>query len=289
MKQPVLAAAAVAALACGTLAFSGLARAQFGAPATPSSALWSGFYVGVNGGANVGDSTTSVSTALTFDNSFLTPEGQTYGPTATRGASGSPSVGSTRFIGGGQLGINFPIGQMWMAGVEADIDGQSGSSSATINNSFTRPGFAPDVVNTSLATTKQLNWLSTVRARFGVMFQPSWWLYATGGLAIGDVSSSTHLTATEAPNTGSTDVSATGQSAKTSPGFTVGGGLEWLLGQRWSLKAEYLYYRLGSLTYSNTPFSAFLNGTTTVDFNATSTSRVRFNGNIIRLGLNYHF
>lgn len=290
MNRLLARAGITAAITLGSLALTAGARAQLAPEPTVSNALWSGFYMGVNGGADISDSSTVVNTALTFENSFaLSRVGQTYGPTAVQGASGKTSVGGTQFLGGGQIGFNIPIGQSWLTGIEADIDGESGRSSTAINQTIVRSGFEPNAVQTSLATRRQLEFLSTVRGRFGFMVQPSLWLYATGGLAIGGATSSTTLTATEVPNTGSTDVNASGAATKTLTGYTAGIGTEWLIGQKWSLKAEYLYYHLGTLTYSNTPYTAFLNGTSTVDFSANSTSSTRFRGNIVRVGLNYHF
>jgi hypothetical protein len=54
-------------------------------------------------------------------------------------------------------------------------------------------------------------------------------------------------------------------------------------------KAEYLFYDLGTVTYINGPLVSFLNGTSSVNFINTSRSSVRFDGNIVRAGLNYHF
>jgi outer membrane immunogenic protein len=282
---------AVAAIAYGSLGFAVDASAQQVAVPDLYNSAWAGFYAGVNGGGNWGDSSTSISTAVTFDNSFaLTPEGQTYGPTAAKGATGTTSPSNTSFIGGGQLGFNVPLSQSWMAGIEADIDGLADGSAATSqSNSLIRPGFAPDAIATTISTTKQLNYLSTVRARFGYLFEPTLWVYATGGLAVGDAKSSTSLTAVETPNTGSTNVAAVGAASKTMPGYTVGIGTEWLMDRAWSLKAEYLYYRLGNLSYSNAPFNAFLLSNGATDFTANSTSSTRFSGNIVRVGLNYHF
>jgi opacity protein-like surface antigen len=75
----------------------------------------------------------------------------------------------------------------------------------------------------------------------------------------------------------------------TRAGWTAGAGIEWMIFQRWSVKAEYLHYDLGSVTYNgqlgpvNTvaPFgNYFVN-------NAASTTR--FNGDIVRAGLNYRW
>jgi outer membrane immunogenic protein len=52
----------------------------------------------------------------------------------------------------------------------------------------------------------------------------------------------------------------------------------------WSVKVEYLYYHLGSVTYQNGPLVSSVPLFTNV-----SQSTARFNGNIVRAGLNYHF
>ena len=95
-------------------------------------------------------------------------------------------------------------------------------------------------------------------------------------------------------------------------GGTIGGGFEWMMAPNWSVKTEALYYDLGSVTVT-APLTASINpltaaipptvghistagissainslvGPATVS-NAAST-RVSFQGVIIRVGLNYHF
>jgi outer membrane immunogenic protein len=71
----------------------------------------------------------------------------------------------------------------------------------------------------------------------------------------------------------------------------VGAGGEWMLSSNWSAKLEYLYYDLGSATYTTGGIANNLvdqlpdPGMAAV---ATS-SKVRFNDNIVRFGVNYHF
>jgi outer membrane immunogenic protein len=280
--------AAAAAFAYGSLGFTDKALAQFSTIPEDYIADWSGFYVGANAGANWGDSHTTVATTNTFVNTAaLSPLGQTYGPAAAAGANGTLSTGAS-FMGGGQAGYNFPLGSGWLAGFEADLDAMP-SAKATLTNTVPRIGFAPNTVDSTINTTKQINFLTTARARIGYLVDPSLWLYATGGVAVGDVQSSTNLTAMENPNTGSTNITATGQMQKTLIGYAVGGAAEWLLGMGWSVRAEYLYFDLGSLTYNNSPFTAFLTGTTTIDNLATSTSKTRFGGSLARIAVSYHF
>jgi outer membrane immunogenic protein len=76
-------------------------------------------------------------------------------------------------------------------------------------------------------------------------------------------------------------------SDKTRAGWTVGGGVEWMFAPRWSVKAEYLYYDLGSrdlnfaftIHDNNSNRSATFNSATNIDFK----------GSIARVGINYHF
>ena len=72
----------------------------------------------------------------------------------------------------------------------------------------------------------------------------------------------------------------------------MGAGGEWMFSSNWSAKLEYLYYDLGSATCATGglandvgPTSLQGSGVAAV---ATS-SKVRFNDNIVRVGVNYHF
>jgi outer membrane immunogenic protein len=72
----------------------------------------------------------------------------------------------------------------------------------------------------------------------------------------------------------------------------VGAGGEWMLSSNWSAKLEYLHYDLGSATYATGGLANDVQPTTLqgrgVAAVATS-SKVRFNDNIVRVGVNYHF
>ena len=83
-----------------------------------------------------------------------------------------------------------------------------------------------------------------------------------------------------------------GSFSGTRVGYVVGGGGEWMLSANWSAKLEYLHYDLGSATYAtgglaNNTDQTSLKGDGTAAV-ATS-SKVRFNDNIVRVGVNYHF
>jgi len=205
---------------------------------------------------------------------------------------------SSGFIGGGQFGYNYQFSHLFVAGFEADIQGLSGahkrSSSAIplLDGQSEGEGNIASVVTNS-TTTRDLSYLGTLRARIGVLAVPSFLLYATGGLAYGGVKSDTTI-AQSVTNTDRPPPSTltSGSFSGTRVGYVVGGGGEWMLSSNWSAKLEYLHYDLGSATYAtgglaNNLEQASLQGSGTAAV-ATS-SKVRFNDNIVRVGVNYHF
>jgi outer membrane immunogenic protein len=97
-------------------------------------------------------------------------------------------------------------------------------------------------------------WFGSLRGRIGGAMN-NVLLYATGGLAYGSV---------RGAGFGFSDL-------HTNAGWTLGAGLEVGLTQNWSVKAEYLYFSLGESFY---PATNVQNG---------------FDGNVLRLGVNYHF
>src|SRR5262249_28772786 len=141
----------------------------------------------------------------------------------------------------------------------------------------------------ALFATKNIDYVGTVRGRLGYAIAPAFLIYGTGGFAYGGIQSDTNNFSGEIPNTGFTNVAGFSHVSTTRGGWTaVCGGSRMFL-PNLSAKAEYLFYDLGTVTYINGPLVSFRNGTSTVNFINTSRSSVRFNGNIVRAGINYHF
>jgi outer membrane immunogenic protein len=221
-------------------------------PAPPPPQLsWNGCYIG----GNAGGAWTSIDQSVTTASPFAV---------TTFDSSGR----DTSFTGGGQLGCNWQVNPNWVAGLEGDINYLHASRSQTFN--FRGTG-GEDTVQTT-----QLRWLATVRGRFGYAWGPSL-LYATGGLALGDVKSS--VTATDV---GSALVTFAGSSSETRAGWTVGAGYEYAFSDRVSLKLEYLHFDLGGVHY-NAPRVAAA-GTA-----APWTASANVSGDIVRAGINYKF
>ncbi|PPD45804.1 MAG: hypothetical protein CTY15_02800 [Methylocystis sp.] len=170
---------------------------------------------------------------------------------------------------------------------------------------------------TATAVSKSIDSLGTVRARVGYLALPTLLLYATGGVAYGSVRAMTTQSQTinnsistayclndpTCPaNPGSLILSnagvpqaslgGVGRVSGMRVGWTLGAGMEWLFMPRWSLKAEYLYFDLGSKTYASSPLVStgaslsWMPNSTTIN---ESVTRVRFNGSVVRVGLNFHF
>ncbi len=137
----------------------------------------------------------------------------------------------------------------WVFGLEADAD----ADASWIKGSTT--------VNCGGGGCETSNrWLATGRGRIGYAwdrFLP----YITGGVAGGDIKMGA--------------VNGTVSETKTKLGYTVGGGVEYAFLGAWSAKIEYLYVDLGKASCS-----AATCGLTT---------DVKFNANIVKLGVNYRF
>jgi outer membrane immunogenic protein len=62
--------------------------------------------------------------------------------------------------------------------------------------------------------------------------------------------------------------------------------MEYMLAPHWTVKAEYLFYNLGSVTYALPPIVQ--TGAASIPFfGATTASHIAFNGNIARAGVNF--
>lgn len=261
-----------------------IAKAPIAAPGG-----WAGWYAGVNAGYLDGADRMNTEAVVIANSS--TP---TTAPQMAAAATSALSTGNGGFIGGAQAGYNVLLSPTLLGGVEFDIQGTSlhGNASAT-NTVPAVPGGGPGsgTFTTSIATSRGLDYLGTVRARVGATVMPNLLLYLTGGLAYGGVKSSTSITQTASPGTGAPAVATAGSFSDVRAGYTVGAGGEWMVLGKWSVKGEYLYYDLGSANHGTGGYGIDETLTNLPGFGvagiATST-RVRFNGNIARVGLNYH-
>ncbi|MCI0598691.1 MAG: outer membrane beta-barrel protein [Beijerinckiaceae bacterium] len=259
----------------------------------PPVYLWSGFYAGLNaGGTWSNNNSFTVATAPGFINlGAISPLGFAHAIAAANGMNGVLGTSNAGFIGGGQIGYNLQFGINWLAGLEADIQGVaggSGGSSLTVQT--VGPGFPANPVVTTISASRRIEYLGTVRGRLGFLWTPTFLIYGTGGLAYGGTTATASIFGAEVPPAGPNNGfwASTGTVSGTRIGWTAGGGIEWMFLPNWSVKVEYLYYDIGRPTFSaGVPFQVFPPATPFwAHFPAAST---RFNGNIVRAGINYHF
>jgi outer membrane immunogenic protein len=254
------------------------------APPMVAGNPWSGWYGGVNAGYVDGSSKTNTD-AVVVSTSTYAP----IAPAMATGATSQLSTGNGVLLGGAQFGYNYMLSPMFLAGLEADIQGSSLRNGASAITASPVPGTV-FTFSTAIATSRSLDYIGTIRGRVGAAVTPSTLLYVTGGLAYGAVKSSTTIGQT-APGSGAPATATFGSFSDTRAGYTVGAGGEWMFTSKWSAKAEYLYYDLGSANYGTGQFGFDTLPTgfpgSNVAAIATST-HVRFNGDIVRVGLNYH-
>ena len=293
MKKIALYAAALALTAGSALAADLPSYKAPPPPPPPPPPMWTGFYVGLNAGY-----TWSNSNWINFQ-SFPGPcdpasgggcaLNPNYSLLSSIGATGSAGVNASGFIGGGQIGYNYQFYNNFLLGFEADIQGIAGGNSAGgFAALIPSPNFPAQPVLSSTTAARSIDYIGTARARIGWLFTPTILLYGTGGLAYGGVNMSyaigQHCIAcnwTILPTTAAafSDLRV---------GWTAGGGVEWMVAPNWSVKAEYLYYDLGNASVSSAIFGTNpANGPLFLSNFPTATTR--FDGHIVRAGVNYHF
>jgi outer membrane immunogenic protein len=243
---------------------------------------WSGWYAGANAGGSFGERA-YVSAVPTFAAPSFATEAATSALLATNPGNGNS------FLGGLQVGYNLQVAPKYVFGLEADIQGAT-SSRQTVASVV--PLFPNETIfsNANSAPT----YLGTVRGRFGVLVSPALLLYGTGGFAYGGRGS---ISQNDIDSTNQCLVAGTfchpyGSSFGTQYGYTLGVGGEWMVKSNWSVKAEYLFYSLGggsSATLTNnflTSSAGFVAGSPAW---SSALQAGRLQGNIVRLGVNYHF
>ena len=89
-----------------------------------------------------------------------------------------------------------------------------------------------------------MKWFGTVRGRLGFTPLNNLMIFATGGLAFGRIEYAGNINRSAIL----VNFNIPGSDTATPTGWTVGGGVEYALTNRWSVKGEYLYYDLGNET-----------------------------------------
>jgi outer membrane immunogenic protein len=239
-------------------------------PPSPAPYSWTGLYIGGNvgfawsAGANSPLTGTQAVAPLAGVGPLTWQDLGAYPLTAKTGAQGA--------LGGLQAGYNWQFNSV-VTGIETDFD----FANVSRTTSF---GAAVAPFSSAATISRRLDDLGTLRGRIGFT-SGSALVYATAGLAYGRSSLGHSLVLSNLVGNGG---SAAGTTVAWQAGWTAGGGIEYAFGNRWSAKAEYLYYDLGSQSVTTNP------ALSPPAFNSwTATATVRNNGQLVRGGLNYKF
>jgi outer membrane immunogenic protein len=198
-----------------------------------SSYDWTGFYVGFNLGGLTGK--------IHYEYAL-----KTWAP-----------FGNLKGLVGTQAGYNLQRGNI-VVGVESDLQ--------VTGQSFQTPLGG---LNAAVTTKQEVPVFLTFRGRAGLAMD-RWLFYGTGGLAYGEVRSSTTITV---PGAGT----LTPGFVESRPGWTVGAGVEAPVWNGWTAKFEYLFVDLGAINQNIAGIGSFapLNISSVVQDHS------------LRIGLNY--
>jgi outer membrane immunogenic protein len=253
-------------------------------PVSPVVNQWSGVYAGINAGYGTGE-VNSWSNGPLYDPHSIVDYRLFSGSTIYNG----PVVG-------GQIGYNYELANKVVLGIEADmayadINDKAGNSGSQITN----------IYSNSFDSSNQhyrsgVDWIGTARLRLGYdlgTFMP----YVTGGLAYGGVSNNS-----ASNRVYGTDFNASfgrigwndaSNNSSVQVGWGAGGGAELKVADSWSIRGEYLYTQLGSLSTGSGRSSYAMNGSSSsvsfypyVGFSQGSIGP--FGIHQARVGLNYY-
>lgn len=221
-------------------------------PAGAAQYSWTGFYAGVNAGGGWSQLDSKYDTSGAYNTKPPTPWGLTINHT-------NADIG---VVGGGQVGYNFQTGA-FVIGLEGDFGYLGVSQTSNIISAY------QGTQSLALGTKIEGGFLADITGRIGYASGPALF-YAKGGWAYFDGSVGTSGI-TALGRTGVSDVSASGLS-----GWTIGGGIEYLISPSWSIKGEYQHFDFGSFDFH--PVAAdttvVINNSLTVD--------------TVKVGLSYH-
>ena len=232
-------------------------------PPAPPPYSWTGFYLGVNGGAGSGTN------EATFNiGQFLAG----FGIPGVGFGLPLPSQTFTGFLGGATAGYNWQTG-VFVLGIEGDFDGaflQGNTACILLFNC----GIKQD-------------WVADVTARVGVVAFDKALVYVKGGAAWTDVKYSVGNTLTLPFPPGVLTANATG--TDTPVGGLLGMGIEYGFLPNWSAKIEYNFIDFGSfneglgITCGITPGPKCPAGLPAAPFQFKETLQ------IMKAGVNYRF
>jgi outer membrane immunogenic protein len=203
-------------------------------PVISGGFIWTGLYVGAHGGYAFGDSS-SRDGGTDFNNPTQNPPHGAFscaGPEI--GYCGVPvEIGPEGGLVGGQIGYNFQRGNLVLG-----AEGELGWLNASENGIVDRPN-EQDPTDQDILSV-EYSWYGTLALRAGYAADNALF-YAKGGLAIAEIE-----TFAADVDPGGIYAGSVIDTSDVETGWALGGGIEYAITPRVSLKAEYLYMDFGS-------------------------------------------
>jgi outer membrane immunogenic protein len=172
--------------------------------------LFTGFYAGLNAGGS-------------WSNDHFTEQSACVPSCAVSATSKGGGV-----TGGGMVGYGWRMTD-FVLGLETDLNASNLSSKTVI------PLSEPDTARAQLLADGSL------RLRAGYAFGPAM-AYVTGGLAYGDIRHTYDVYTASAPYV----LTGSAETTRWRTGWTLGGGLEFVVAPLWTARLEYRYTRFGT-------------------------------------------
>ena len=209
---------------------------------------WGGFYLGLG----IGSRWTSADASVTSVNlnGFAVPIS----------SPGSTRFDSSSFRVSPYLGYNWQVSSNWVLGVEGDWGWAEGRTRTLAGMAYpsldfltSLGGFTPQ--NGGDSFSFKSTWDASLRARVGYAVRPDILLYGTGGpawLHVESTSTCSHgtpdLPCAILPPVGQLLTPLNITDSTTRLGWTLGGGIEAMLGSNWIARAEYRYASFGTIS-----------------------------------------
>ena len=235
-------------------------------PPPPPPPSWTGFYIGVNGGAGWGTTTSNLNVGQTLALNGI-PGITLVVPLAQTSLNG--------WLAGGQIGYNYQMGN-FVFGIEGDGDWDNIS------------GTSPCVLIFNCSSKVQ--WTADITGRIGVLPVQNLLVYLKGGGAWAGVHDNfgNSIGGTIGPITFTGTI--TSSFNQTQFGGLLGIGAEYLFAPRWTAKVEYTYADYGK--QNETPMLTASGGITGIGAGAITipvATQTELQVHTVKAGVNYIF
>ncbi len=289
---------------------------------TSEAANWTGPYVGVAASSRSSGGTASLQSSNYTLPAFGNSNSVTLDPSNNPLASQSDTLSSLNakdnasFFGGGLFaGYNVQSGN-FVYGIEADgnytLDRSKPRDTGNVdihgdytNNDSTNAGDTRTASGLIYSTAQsRMKWDGSLRLRAGVLASQNALLYATGGLAFGQIkranttTGSILFTADNGDSQADHAIIGASSMSQFRFGWTIGAGLDFRITDAWNLRGEYRYTDFGKSTVSTSvqatcstdaAYSGACNAGKLVPAISTTSTSFHDTFHTVRVGLSYKF